>query len=565
MSVSVKYNDIALGAKEAFNIETGAYLPASNVNLLNTEGAKLKRYDVPFELNSMILDGGAEFLPENAIADIGFISDRMSGENGDFETPIVIDLTADETFTSSGITIVFDEAKNIYASHLNIKWYNGQTILADADFAPTSANYFCNKKVEFYNRIVISFLALNAPFNRLRVNHIEYGLRTEFAANELRSAKMIQEIDPISTSVPINPFDFTIDSTKDIEFSFQTKQPIEVLFNGEKKATVFVKSAKRKSKTIWDIQSEDYIGLMDSVYFKGGIYSNKNALELLDEIFKAAKVPYSVSGGFDTEVVTGYITYTTCRDALMQVLFAIGAVADTSNSDKVNVFSLSNDVSQTITKRRISQGQNFDNSTRVTAVELASHAYSAIADTTTAYEAEKSGSGENIFVTFSEPLHSLQIQNGSIVESGVNYAVINAGENCTLVGGRYEHTTVIKRKENPLVLSSDIENIMSVEQATLVSSSNVDKLLEICYNYLVNTGQTNMKIIDGAGNRVVPNYYGSTFYGEATYGTMLVRTVTTVGDLIEYETEYLGNKTGRIVKQSFSLVGGMLVKDSIVR
>ena len=172
MSVLVKYNDIALGAKEAFNIEAGAKLPASNVELIKTEGATFKRYDVPFELNSMILDGNTEFLPENAIADIGFISEQMCGENGDFETPIVFDLTADETFTSSGITIVFDEAKNIYASRLNIKWYNGDTLLQDADFYPTSANYFCNKKVEFYNRAVISFLALNVPFNRLRVNHI---------------------------------------------------------------------------------------------------------------------------------------------------------------------------------------------------------------------------------------------------------------------------------------------------------------------------------------------------------------------------------------------------------
>lgn len=563
MSVIVRYTDIAIGAKEAFDVSVDKRLPASNVELIKTEGATFKRYDVPFELNSMILDGNTEFLPENAIADIGFISEQMSGENGDFETPIVFDLTADETFTSSGITIVFDEAKNIYASRLNIKWYNGQTILADADFAPTSANYFCNKKVEFYNRIVISFLALNVPFNRLRVNHIEYGLRTEFSANELRSARMIQEIDPISTSVPINPFDFTIDSKKNIEFSFQTRQPIEVIFNGEKRATAFVKSAKRKSKTMWDIHAEDHIGLMDSVYFKGGIYSNKNAVDLIDEIFSVAKVPYSVESGFDDVVVTGYIPYTTCREALMQVIFAIGAVADTSNSDKVNIFALSQDISQKIPKRRIMQGQSFEDETRVTAVELMSHAYNEINETLVAYEAKKSGTGNNIFVSFTEPLHDLTITNGNIVESGVNYSIINANSGCTLIGKKYEHTKVIHRKDNSLVLSTDIENVVAIEDATLVSSNNVDNILNVCYNYLVNTERTTLKIIDDSWQKKNINLYGSSLYGQSKYGK--IKLSTAVGDLIKYETEYLGDKTGRIIKQSFALVGGMLIKDSVVR
>lgn len=542
MSVIVRYTDIAIGAKESFDVSVDNGLPASNVELIKTEGATFKRYDIPFDLNSMMLDGTTEFLPEDGLADIGFVSEQLSDENGDFVEPIVIEFISNETFASAGLTLRFDEIKNIYPTHIRIDWYNGDTLLYGADFNPTSSNYFCNKKVEFYNKFVITFYSLSVPFNRLVLNHVEYGLMAEFGANELRSAKMIQEIDPISTSVPINPFDFTIDSKKNIEFSFQTRQPIEVIFNGEKRATAFVKSAKRKSKTMWDIHAEDHIGLMASVYFNGGIYSNKNAVDLIDEIFSVAKVPYSVENGFGDVVVSGYIPYTTCREALMQVIFAIGAVADTSNSDKVNIFALSNDITQEISRRRIMQGQSFEDETRVTAVELMSHAYNEINETLVAYEAEKSGTGNNIFVSFTEPLHDLTITNGNIVESGVNYAIINANSGCTLVGKKYEHTKVIHRKDNPLVLSTDIENVVAIEDATLISYNNIDKILLLCYNYIVNTEKISMKIIDGKTN-----------------------INTKVGDLISYETEYLGNKTGRIIRQSFSLVGGMLVKDSVVR
>lgn len=542
MSVIVRYTDIAIGAKESFGISVDNRLHASNVELIKTEGATFKRYDMPFDLNSMILDGAAEFLPEDGLAEIGFISEQLSDENGNFVEPISIEFISSETFASAGLTLRFDEIKNIYPTHIRIDWYNGDMLLDGADFNPTSSNYFCNKKVEFYNKFVITFYSLSVPFNRLILNHVEYGLMAEFSAKELRSAKIIQEIDPISTSVPINTFDFAIDIKKNIEFSFQTRQPIEVIFNGEKRATAFVKIAKRKSKTMWDIHAEDHIGLMDSVCFKGGIYSNKNAADLIDEIFSVSKVPYGIENGFGDIVVSGYIPYTTCREALMQVIFAIGAVADTSNSDKVNIFALKKDITQEISSRRIMQGQSFEDETRVTAVELMSHSYNDTNETLVAYEAEKSGTGNNIFVSFTEPLHDLTITSGSIVESGVNYAIINANSGCTLTGKKYEHTTVIHRKDNPLVLSTDIENVVAIEDATLISSNNIDKILLLCYNYIVNTEKINMKIIDGKTN-----------------------INTKVGDLISYETEYLGNKTGRIIRQSFSLVGGMLVKDSVVR
>jgi hypothetical protein len=567
MSIKVKYADIAIGAKEAFDISVTGELLISNIGLIKEEGAKFKRYDAPFELNSMILDGECEFLPESGVAEIGFVSEQMSNEDAKFDDPIVIQFISDEAFTSAGLAITFDEIKNIYATHINIKWYNSDTLLVDADFFPNSAKYFCNKKVEFYNKIVITYYSLNVPKNRLRINNIEYGLKVDFEADELRSAKMIQEIDPISTSVPINPFDFTIDSKKDIEFSFQTKQPIEVIFNDEKKATTFVKKARRKSKTIWEIQSEDYIGLMDSVYFNGGIYNNRNAVALLAEIFSVAKVPYVVSSVFDGATVDGYIPYTTCRNALMQVCFAIGAVVDTSNTDVVSVFSLNNFVSQNIEKRRIMQGQSFEDETRVTSVELIAHAYRETQENIVAYEAEKSGVGENIFVSFKEPIHGLTIQNGRIIEGGTNYAIINASNGCVLTGKKYEHTTVVYRKDNPFVLSTDIENIVAIENATLVSKANVDKLLVSCYNYIVNTETSSMKIIDGVIDNAKSNLYGSSVYGSSKYGgsETAAKIYTTVGDLIKYDTEYLGEKIGRIIKQKFSFVGNILIKDSVVR
>lgn len=543
MSVVIKYSDISVGSKEKFSVSQSDRLDVSNLALFKFDSIP-KRYDIPLELNSMLLDGGSEFLPEEGLAEIGFITEQMSDENGDFLDPIVCEFYSDQLTTSVGLMLTFDTEKNIYPSHINVRWYNEDVLLEDADFYPSSAIYFCDKKVEYYNRFVITFYSLNLPKSRLRMNNVDYGLKVEFKGDELIYARSIQEIDPISTSVPINTFDFSINSKKNIDFSFQTKQPIELIFNGEKKATTFVKRAKRRSRSVWEIQSEDYIGLMDSVYYSGGIYQDENAFRLLQDIFRVAKVPYTISSEFEDVTVSGYIPYTTCREALMQVLFAIGGVADTSNSDKVNVFSINSEVSQNIEKNRIMQGQTFDDNTRVTAVELTSHAYLKSDDITTLYDASQSGAGENILVVFNQPIWSLEFDNGiEVVEVGTNYALVNiASDTAKIHGKKYIHTTTVHRKENPLVLLTDVENVVSVENATLVSSNNVDNLLNLCYNFLVKTERTNMKIFDGTKQKS-----------------------TKVGDFISYETDYLGTKSGIIVKQSFSLSGGILVKDSVIR
>jgi hypothetical protein len=410
------------------------------------------------------------------------------------------------------------------------------------DFLPDSAQYSCYNQVEFYNKVVVTFYNLNMPLNRLKLTSVDYGYGTWFEADNLRNVKLIQEINPISTEISINTVDFVLDIKTDKEFLFQKKQPLEIYFNGELKATTFVRNFKRKSKNLWDIQTDDYIGLLDGVYFYGGLYSSKKAVDILTEIFEVAKVPYVVDDIFEDELVTGYIPYTTCRQALMQVAFAIQAAVDTSNSDIVKIFALDNTTSQSVPLSRIMQGQSFQDEESITGVELTAHAYTPISNIVKVYDAKESGIGENVFVKFSEPLHDLSITNGEIVDFGTNYAVINADSGCQLNGQKYDHATRTKRKNNPLVLANDIPKIVAIENATLISASNIDKVLEKCYNYLVITNQVNLDIVENKNNDPV-----------------------NVGDLINVETEYSGDVNGRVIKQSFNLNGGIIIKKTTMR
>lgn len=573
--VEIRYGDVAPEAKENFaptasesEFDTLAQLQQYNLGFPN--------YANPCELYQTVLDGTAQAFPSvPEQANLGLWSEQISNDDGTLTEPIVLELESVGQYSSQGLTFTFDTYNGIYATRIGIKWLRitdeGITTLDEKEFTPDNAFYFCRNFVKNYNKVVITFYSLNMPKNRLKLRVIDYGYGTFFYGDELRGVKLIQEIDPISTQISINTADFTLDSKSDMEYSFQAKQPLSVYFNGELKATTFVKKSTRKAKRLWSIQSEDYIGLLDSIPYYGGIYTKKNAVELLTDIFTVAKVPYSIDDVFNGSTVTGYIPFTTCRDALMQVAFAIQAVVDTSNSEVVKVFALEEDVKQTIPLNRIMQGQNFADEKTVTGVEVAVHSYKKITETIDVYDATESGTGTNIFVKFSEPLHDLSITNGKIVSRKTNYAVINANTGCVLRGQQYEHTTQTRRQNNPIVLANETEKIVAIDNATLVSQYNVDNILNKCYNWLTRTNSTNLKIVEGkhiqygVSVKYGQRKYGTFKYGEKTPNILTYDKVVNVGENIKAETEYLGVVGGRLIKQSFNLNGNIIIKEAVLK
>ena len=557
--IKINYGGVAVGAKENFVPTTTDKADFANLSNLMQESTSLINYGNPCDLYSVALDGNTVGIPQDTeSADIGWWSQQISNANGVFANPIILTLSAsDSYYNSSGISLTFDTYNNVYPTSINIKWYNNDALLADSDFSPDSAFYFCSKKVEGYNKIVIQFNSINMPFNRLKVRAVDYGMKITFYGDELKSAKIIQEIDPLSSQISINTCDFEICSKRQIEYSFQERQSVEVYFNDKLRSTSFIKTAKRKSQSEWSVQAEDYIGIMSNSVFYGDVYSNKNAVELIEEIFNAANVPYHISD-LSNEIVNGYIPYTNCREALMQVAFAVGAVVDTSNSDVVNVFKLSDKISQEIPLDRIFQGQTFDEESKITAIEVTSHKYEQSDKVVEAYTNKDGGNIDNVFVKFSQPLHSLTITNGSIVKSGTNYAVINANNSCKLTGKSYEHTQTVLKKENPVLTITDMPNVISVSNATLVSADNVANILEKCYNYYGQNDRVNLKIVEGKRKA----RYGGIKYGTARYNQVTDDIPTNVGEKITCQSEYLGDITGIIVKQTYNLNGGIIVKDT---
>lgn len=565
MSVEIHYEDFAPEARWRFNVSTDAFADVSDFDDLKKEEAAISPIVNPCEEFNTLLDGSGVGVDEDE--NVGIWSKELSADSGAFKEPIFFELNGGgERFSLKAITFTFDVLNDIYPKELAIELYDGTVGLGIKYFYPNSSIYCCEifNEAKAFTRAAILVYSMNMPNARLKIYSIDYGKTVVFSGKDLRNVKIIQEVNPISSEISINTADFTIDGgAKGI--NFQKKQGFKVFFNGEMLSKTFAKSIKRKSETIWDISSEDYIGILESVPFYGGIYNGKMSLELIEEIFNTAHVPYSVDYGVEDIPLHGHIPITNCREALMQIAFAASFEVDTTNSGVVRIFQIKNsDKKKIIPLSRVLGDQTFSDEDKPTTVELVAHSYAEDDEEITAYDAQEIGVGANVFVSFAQPLHHLTIINGQIIQSGSNYAVINAEEGCLLTGKTYKHTETVQTKKREDLLAGELEKTVSIASATLVSRYNVDKLINLCYNYIVNNVDVNFKVVEGW--ELQKTLFGSAIYGQDLLGFSVKNSEKiNVADFVKIQSRYLGNLDAIVTKQTFNLNGGILAKQTTAR
>lgn len=448
MSVSVVYKDIAVGAEDDCAPSTSEYQPFSDTEQL-PHGTKPGSI-VTLESNGWALDGKRRFLTDQRPA---FWSVQQSGEDGTFETPPSIRLELGNLYSSVGITFEFDTSTGDYCSSVTIKWYRSGKLLAEKEFHPDRPNYFCYRKVEFYNRVDIQFNATHVPGRYAKINHIIFGCVRHFFRDELRSVKIIERINLISTDVSVNTMDVKIDSRSEIEFMFQNFQPMYAYDDDVLIGVFYIDGSTRYGPMLYDVSCQDAIGVLDLETVPSAMYTDKNAMELAKEILnKKFRLEYDPE--LANETVTGYIPDGTKRNALHHIAFALRAVVDTSGTEAVRFFRPSFGAAEEIPPGRAYVNGSVDFGAAVTSVQVTAHSYST----------EEPGQDE---------------RKNSVEADGVTY---------------YDTETVYTIN-NPDVTPSTIPNVVEIKNATLVNPSNVAAIAQSAYDYYMRRSKHNVKII----------------------------------------------------------------------
>lgn len=472
-------------AASADNAEIG------NVVLLKNK-ADYPDYLIP-DLNSILLDGSAVVLEKESR--LPYVSDTVSNEDCAFEDSPVLTISFAAQHTSAGITLCFVDD---FPLQIKIAWYEitGEKII-EKTFRPDALQYFCREQVENYGRVKITFEKTRLPGQRVKLSYIRYGTQMEWTEGEIRSASITEEVDSTSATVPIGTCevaivdednDFDLSNQNGIWKSIQKRQQISVLeetASGDIPCGVFYIETWKSEGNAVSFSMIDLIGLMDKTNFYGGkVYDGETAGTVIAAIMASAGVTeYTVADDVASIPLYGHIPISTHREALQQVVFACGAVANCNRDGWVSIRMPDRYADSTIGTDRKFMGSTIEMDAYVSGISISYKSYILQADASEVYK-DALPAGTSI-VELSEPYapDSLTVTGGAIVEACTNYVAVAMDEagTCTITGKKYDSNTLIYTARVDIIEAGEEENVLSYDGCTLF---NADRVRDVAYRLL---------------------------------------------------------------------------------
>lgn len=450
MALKLAYEDIAVGADEA------ATVSASNKETFANLAAVPFGVDAPAiataELNGWGLSHEYEVIDKQPFA---YWSTAQSGADCVFTTPPVITVDFSIQQTATGLTFSFADASKDYCRKMSIRWYQDGAEKSSGTYYPTGARYVVENVVEAFDRLVISFEETSLPGKRVKLEKIMIGVLREIEGDELKAAKFVHEVDLISDSVPINVFDADFHNDKQIAFIFQRTQPVEAYSNDTLIGVYYIEDSERTGANSYSISCMDAIGILDLSEYPGNIWINDTPLTtILDDVI-GGLFNVDIDPAFSASMLRGYIPDCTRREALQYVAFALGAIVDTSGTNKIKLYPMPTGAGREIPAANTYIGGKVEIEAPVTEV------------TVTAY------------VFFDE-------------RPGEDDESVNVG------GVEYRYYTDTKHAYNPNIVSTTLPRKVKFDKSYLVNLSNAQTLADNILAYYMRQENYNFDfVVDG--------------------------------------------------------------------
>ena len=272
--------------------------------------------------------------------------------------------------------------------------------------------------------------------------------------------------------------------------SYTYGAPVTWTHRGKLVLRQFLESVRRTGECKYLLSCVSGIGLLAKSRHYGGLYENAVFSDVLAEIVGGA-FPYTVDEQIASIKIYGVLPVDSRRNNLKMLLTATGAVLQTNPDGSVRFAAPDMTSPVEIKDGDIFMGGSVDIPTPYQAVKITEHAFAKTPNDilTTLLDGEAVGmniitpAGASVtgaLVTFSDPMHDLAITGTTILESGVNYAVLAPSTSCTLTGYKYSHTTRIVTAGS---LTASEQATKRLDDNTLISLFNVDTVAQRWLDY----------------------------------------------------------------------------------
>lgn len=479
--LTITYRDVPAGAKEATTPSTGDIQEFCDLVDILRDGNTAPQH-ATFEDGYWVL--GTEFKlfpnhPENVTW--GLFSKQISKENGVFERPVVLMLVLSALYSSVGLTMEFDPYGPTWCCDLEIQWWRSGDVINTQAFQPDGWQYSCLAEVHNFDMVTITFKRMSAGYRFLKLQAMTYGIIRVFDSEECFSTDLCQDTDLLSDTVSVNTLDFVLRNKSAINFLFQRRQLLQVMYGTELMGIYYISNSEKVGRNRYEIHAVDLVGLaeMASDHY-GGYYDGVRADEIVADIL-GDSIPWTMDEDLAGTLLYGHLPIASRRDNLQQVAFALSAMVCTGHRNFIEITRPTNTLRGSFDNPKGYENGSISSGTLVTSVSVTAHSYELSAESTNLYDNILDG---ETTLEFSEPVANLEITGGVILESNANRAVIQGtGAKVLLTGYEYKHIKQVYTKDNPLKNANDAENAVSYSDMTLVSPHNVAQVLAVCYAY----------------------------------------------------------------------------------
>jgi hypothetical protein len=299
---------------------------------------------------------------------------------------------------------------------------------------------------------------------------------TTWTGNDIKAGTVSMEMGLLSDELAADYMVLDIRSDTDLTGTFAEGVPLTLKHNSVVIGKYYNPKVTRTAYDMYRVEAYSAIMLLDKDYHPGGIYSGQLASTVIAQLMSG--IPYGIDTSLSGKTLTGWLPYAKRRDNLRQVLFVIGAVIRRNTAGALVIQPLSGDTIGTIGSNRAYDRGFVTKTQKVTRVEVTEHKYTADNEQVTILSESVTGTQT---IIFPEPYHSLAITNGTITESGVNYAKISGSGTVTLTGKKYKHLTRLVTHAGGAPAGA--EKVVRVSDATLINTLNAAGIAERIFEF----------------------------------------------------------------------------------
>lgn len=467
----------------------------ADISKINNEHNQYNPF-MTLEHNICILDGSLEVFDSTNL-DLSYFSNTLS--NNDCSTTDKITVTCNNSHSLAGV--VFDFGGNSFLDKVTLTYLRGDTILDANDFYPDNTIYTEKYGCEGFNRIEIEFNTTKFPRMFTRLQRIEYGFKYRWKGENIISCQINEEVNPISSKVPINTCNVTIYDESN-EFNVLNPKGVYKYLQAKQKFNIYeIVNGTQKQMGVYFLDTWDgnkpyeiafnlmsLLGILDrTTYFEGGIVGYNGSIptaydclvDILNDAGLTINVDYTISDDLKNVNVLGLIPICTHKEAIQNVAFTANACIDDTRDGVIKIHRQNQDIRYTIEPSILFDNVNINKNEIVTGLDITLYKYDLSTSESDYREIFKGRIEANqiIRITSTEPIFNVRYKKDNDANftyysgytTGKYYFDFTASTSGTYLFQVLPFkamTTVYKKRSS--ILPNHKENILKIDNATLL-------------------------------------------------------------------------------------------------